>query len=129
MFYAWSRINEISLAFYRDAFWHLRRNPVVTNLSSADRVGMALRSYAGLAVNFALLYYFLPVSEKFNDDLGHYGDALYFSFVTITTLGYGDVSPVHALTQALSVYEVLAGVLVLVVAVATYIGSPDKGDA
>ncbi len=43
---------------------------------------------------------------------------LYFSFVTLTTLGFGDLSPAHGLPQALTVSEALLGNIFLVTLVA-----------
>jgi hypothetical protein len=39
----------------------------------------------------------------------------YFSFVVITTLGFGDITPAHAVAKALSTFESLIGVLYPVV--------------
>jgi len=51
------------------------------------------------------------------------GDALqYFSFVTITTLGYGDIQPVTPLARLVSVLEAVVGQLYLVVLVARLVG-------
>jgi voltage-gated potassium channel Kch len=36
---------------------------------------------------------------------------LYFSFVTLTTAGYGDVIPMHPLTRGLSTLEAVIGQL------------------
>jgi len=36
---------------------------------------------------------------------------LYFSFVTLTTIGFGDISPVHPLAKSLAMMEGLLGVL------------------
>jgi hypothetical protein len=36
---------------------------------------------------------------------------LYFSFVTLTTVGYGDVTPVHPVARSLAVAEALTGQL------------------
>ena len=38
-------------------------------------------------------------------------DFVYFSFVTLTTVGYGDVTPVHPLARSLAVAEALTGQL------------------
>ena len=44
--------------------------------------------------------------------------AVYFSFVTITTLGYGDIIPISPIARMLSVMEALIGQLYLIVMVA-----------
>jgi hypothetical protein len=46
----------------------------------------------------------------------------YFSFVTITTLGYGDVQPVTSLARMVSVFEAVIGQLYLVILVARLVG-------
>jgi len=38
-------------------------------------------------------------------------DFIYFSFVTLTTVGYGDVTPVHPVARSLAVAEALTGQL------------------
>jgi len=43
----------------------------------------------------------------------HFVDALYYSVVTITTVGFGDLSPASLLTRALTGMEVVCGVLML----------------
>jgi voltage-gated potassium channel Kch len=52
-------------------------------------------------------------------DTGHF---LYFSFVTLTTLGYGDITPVTKLARSLSTLEAVIGQLYLVVQVAWLVG-------
>lgn len=46
------------------------------------------------------------------------GEFLYFSFVALTTLGFGDLSPSEGLPQALTVVEALIGSIFLVTLVA-----------
>ena len=46
----------------------------------------------------------------------------YYSFVTITTLGYGDIAPITDVAKAFFVQEALIGQLYLVVAVAWLVG-------
>ena len=41
-------------------------------------------------------------------------EALYYSFVTLTTLGFGDIAPIAQPTRALSIVEALIGQLFLV---------------
>lgn len=47
---------------------------------------------------------------------------LYFSFVTITTLGYGDITPVTDKAASLAVIEAIVGQIYLVVLVAWLVG-------
>ncbi|MCG6917212.1 MAG: potassium channel family protein [Deltaproteobacteria bacterium] len=47
---------------------------------------------------------------------------LYYSFVTLTTLGYGDITPVTSLARSLSTLEAVIGQLYLVVQVAWLVG-------
>ena len=48
--------------------------------------------------------------------------AVYYSFVTITTLGYGDILPLSAGARMLAVTEALTGQIYLVVLVARLVG-------
>lgn len=50
-------------------------------------------------------------------------DFLYFSFVTLTTLGYGDLTPAGDLARMLAVMEALVGQLYLVTVVALIVGN------
>lgn len=116
--YSYSRVFEISYAFYRDPLSPTKDS----DLSTSDRIRMAMRSYFGLAFNFAVLYYFLPVSTMFKDPLDGFLEAFYFSGVTLATLGYGDVLPIHWFARLLALSEVFAGIHIIAVAIATYVG-------
>ncbi|WP_219079322.1 potassium channel family protein [Vibrio parahaemolyticus] len=50
-------------------------------------------------------------------------DSIYFSIVTITTLGYGDILPVHWLSKILVIVEVLMGVMFLAVMIGLIIST------
>jgi hypothetical protein len=47
---------------------------------------------------------------------------MYYSFVTLTTLGYGDIVPRSTLARTLAVMEAIIGQLFLVVLVARLVG-------
>jgi hypothetical protein len=127
--YAWSRVNEIAYAFYCDPLSHSKESDLTVN----DRIRMAMRSYFGLGFNFALLYYFLPITGLFiaggQSRLGSFAESVYFSGVTLATLGYGDVVPTYWVSRLLALYEVFAGILIIAVAVATYVGRTKDEDA
>jgi len=52
-----------------------------------------------------------------------YLDLLYYSYVTLSTLGYGDVTPVSRAAQSLAYLEAICGVIYLAVLVSALVGS------
>ncbi len=89
---------------------------------------IAILLYLLAALSWAFLYTFLELVDpaSFNIDLNQPQGSLlvfqYYSFVTITTLGYGDITPVTEVARAFSVLEAVVGQLYLVVAVAWLVG-------
>jgi hypothetical protein len=47
---------------------------------------------------------------------------IYFSFVTLTSTGYGDITPLHPYTRSLAAFEGIAGQLYLAVLIARLVG-------
>lgn len=52
---------------------------------------------------------------------------LYYSYVTLTTLGYGDITPVGFYAQALAAFEAVVGVLYTVVLLSRLVGLHASG--
>jgi len=50
-----------------------------------------------------------------------YWDMIYFSFVTLTTLGYGDITPVDAIARALTYTEAIVGQLYIAILIGTLV--------
>lgn len=50
-------------------------------------------------------------------------DMIYFSFVTLTTLGYGDITPVDAVARALAYTEAMVGQLYIAILIGTLVGN------
>ena len=126
--YPLSRANEIIYAFYRDAIEKLNGEQSRSQLKYGERIQLAVKSYIELIINFASIYMLLP-PEYFGGKITTYADALYFSGVTITTLGYGDISPMHNFSKFLSVYEVLCGFVLIIVSFAVYTGRGIESNA
>ena len=61
-------------------------------------------------------------SPFFNTTSVEAGDRVYFSFTTLTTTGYGDLTPVTQLGHALAVVEMLTGQLYLVTVIGVLVG-------
>ncbi len=87
----------------------------------------ALAAYIEIALVFAFAYSAVgqaTVESLFTDGRpGQIGDYVYFSVVTITTLGYGDLAPATDLGRSLVIIETLFGQIFLVVLVAYLVGS------
>jgi voltage-gated potassium channel Kch len=86
------------------------------------RLRYLILSYLEVAIDFAGLYYFLP-EGSFNQRFDNIIAALYFSAVTITTTGYGDVIPRQPVSQLLCVAEVGVGLVLVVFALGSYIAA------
>ncbi len=56
----------------------------------------------------------------------HVSELTYFSFVSLTTVGYGDIVPVTAVARAMAVVEVLVGQLYLAGFVARLVGAMSR---
>lgn len=71
--------------------------------------------YLALMPLFAFFYQLLPDWQFRIPDGGGttYGSWLYYSIVTITTLGFGDYTPAHGGAQALTAIEVMCGMLTI----------------
>jgi len=75
------------------------------------------QSFAGISV--------LPDYQKQLTSTA-YLDLLYYSYVTLSTLGYGDITPVSRAAQSLSYLEAICGVMYIAVLVAAMVGSYGK---
>lgn len=63
----------------------------------------------------------LHFGSNFEASAVGFGEILYFSFVTLATLGYGDVAPAHPVTRAIAVTEAVAGLLYMAILVARFV--------
>jgi voltage-gated potassium channel len=98
-----------------------------------DTIFAALSGYYLMGFTWALVYALVDVgiTGAFNvslaaDDVIH--RAFYFSFVTLTTLGFGDITPTHPLTQSLVTTEALVGQIYLVVLVARLVAMRNEAE-
>ncbi len=125
-----SRILEISYAFFNDAHTHLEKpkdDRIETNLKYPDRIRLAMYSYIELILLFGSLYYVLSAinCSSYNiagkETVIDIVNAIYFSGVTITTLGYGDISPNIFISKILVIFEVLSGFALIIVSFTVYV--------
>ncbi len=112
--------------------WVVLRQVVGTNRVSRDTILGAACVYLlmGLAWASAYRVVYLLDSKSFRFPDGHIvGEALeeryefiYYSFVTLTTVGFGDVAPLTALARGLTTLEAVTGQLYIALLVARLVG-------
>lgn len=125
-------ISHISgIAFYAVSSVIILAHIIREKRIQADTLYGAVCVYLMFGLTWYLIYSFV---EQLNPGSFYCGDAqningvldgadlLYFSFVTLTTLGYGDITPVTAQVRSLSFLEAAAGTLYSAILVARLVG-------
>jgi hypothetical protein len=97
-----------------------------SNISSSTLL-CAVNSYLLIGLSFSMLFIILAlfVPNSFNlsgNVVNLFSTFVYYAFVTLTTLGYGDILPLTPLARSLASFTALFGQLYLVVIMAFLIG-------
>jgi voltage-gated potassium channel Kch len=110
---------------------------ILSRIFTHDRVRLqtvmgAIAAYALIAFVMAAIYHGLDIftDGTFLNNVVSEGDYTYFSFVTLTTVGYGDITAAGDLAKRLVVVEAFVGQVFLIVLVARLValwGSPLRG--
>ncbi len=113
---AWVAVSLLATA--ASARQALRRGPV-----DSERIAAALDAYLLGGLVFGVCFWVIgqarPGSFGGVPEAGlDLGTAIYFSFVTISTLGYGDILPVSEAARGLAMLEAVGGQMYLAVLVA-----------
>jgi len=117
---------------------HIARSQQVTLTIIINSVN----GYLLIGILGAVLLAMIEIVQKFffhidtgaikfaNNPLAGFHDYLYFSFVTLTTLGYGDITPVSSIAKSLTIVIAIAGQLYLTILIAMlvgkYLSNPEK---
>jgi len=102
---------------------HIFREKEVTE----DLITGAVCAYLLLGILWTFVFYFLELAKEGSFSLAKtlredVGPFLYYSFVTLTTVGYGDIVPLTAPARSLAVLEAVTGQLYLAVTIARLVG-------
>jgi voltage-gated potassium channel len=112
---------------------------MVRHVSKSDTVDVftIINSINGYLFLGMLGAFFLALSEKVQNLISHidsetihfaggaakgFHDYLYFSFVTLTTLGYGDITPVSAFAKSVTLVIAVVGGFYMTILVAILVG-------
>lgn len=104
--------------------YHIMRYALRGGRVDAEKIAAAVCVYLLIGVVWQDLYVLLNIviPGSFNSVLLTGKDFLYFSFITLSTLGYGDITPVIGPARALAYTEALIGQLYLTILVARLVG-------
>jgi len=96
-----------------------------------DTIYGAISVYLMMAVVWGAAYMLLETIQPtaFSMDIARHGnrlmdwsDCVFYSFVTLTTIGYGDIVPITAQARSLSILEAVSGTLYVAVLIARFVG-------
>lgn len=112
------------------------RRVIFSSVMNTNRIVGAICVYMLLGMFWAILYYAIYslnpaafngvgplVLESGESNKQLLFNFIYYSFVTLTTLGYGDLTPVSGIARALSYLEAITGVMYTAVLVAALVGA------
>jgi ion channel len=72
---------------------------------------------------------FPPLPESVNRPFTHgAGDIIYYSFVTLGTVGYGDVTPASPVARSLSLIEAVTGIMYVATMIARFVSIQTSGE-
>lgn len=133
-----SAVLVLNAVFFGYVIWSILSELMGTRHSTSERIFGALCAYILIGVVFALLYAHLEyrdpgeaaftvsntaIIESTPTEAGLLPLFIYYSFVTLTTLGYGDITPVSDAARTLAWMEALIGQLYLAVMVAGFVAA------
>jgi len=103
----------------------LLRHVIQADRVDAEMIYGAIAGYLLLGLVWAMLYAVIETLHPgsfartaTDGDIRPWSDLLYYSFVTLTTLGYGDVLPLSTRVRSLAILEAITGVFYVAVLVA-----------
>ena len=119
--------SHIMLLKYVFTDFFKRKRQIVPN-----DITIIITTYITLAISFGLVYTIISFFSEdiaFNnipktlEEFEFYFRHIYFSFITITTIGYGDIYPLTTIGQFLVMIEVITGMILTNVILGLVIGS------
>lgn len=119
----------ILFCFYVWATWLAAKQVLFSGAIDSNKIVGAICIYLLMGLIWTLMYLFLAQSipGAFNGLeqvvwYDNFANVAYYSFVTLTTLGYGDISPVTPIARFLVYMEAVVGVFYMAILVASLIG-------
>lgn len=117
------------LVFFVGSIWIASRHLILSGTVDVNKIIGAICIYLLLGLTWAMLYLFtnIAIPDSFHGltsiAIGaQLSEFLYYSFVTITTMGYGDIIPIRPIARTLAYLESIVGQFYVAVLVAWLVG-------
>jgi hypothetical protein len=116
------------LALYGVTIFFLLRYVLDHGVMTVDRLSGAASAYLMLGVMWALIYVLITRANPTAFSSGGsreplpFMDLLYFSFISLTTMGYGDIVPVARAARTAAIMEAIIGQLFIAILIAKLVG-------
>lgn len=116
----------ITVIFFAIVLWLIFSDIILKKEVRTETLFEAASFYFMMGLGWATLYILIEMIYPASFVISTYGyshgvvgrDLFYFSFVTLTTLGYGDITPVTTLARVFSFLQATFGVLYIAILVA-----------
>jgi len=126
----------LGAAFLGFLVWRIIKDIFFGNRITSEQLFGSVCAYLLIGLMFSSVYGFIflvnPDAFAFSDSLATYltikhedqnfGIFTYFSFVTMTSLGYGDMAPISEMARTLAWVQAVLGQLYLAITVAALVG-------
>jgi phosphoribosyl-ATP pyrophosphohydrolase len=99
------------------------RNLLSQRVITANLIYCAISIYLLIGIMWSGLYTVLEgISPGSFSGTSETADLLYFSFVTLTTVGFGDMAPLSILAKRLAIFEAAMGGIYMAIIIAMIVG-------
>ncbi|MBT8378683.1 MAG: hypothetical protein KJN64_05605 [Ignavibacteria bacterium] len=106
-------------------------NILLIKTVTSDTIYGAVSIYLLIGLAFTLFYllieflqpgsFYINDVQNLNSQIDQF-DIIYFSFTSLTTLGFGDITPVTSIARITSIIEAMLGVFYLAILIARFVG-------
>lgn len=94
-------------------YHYLHGTSSLLNALTRKRFEFIFLGYMLLGVTFSFGTVFYILEYGVNESLGSYLDAIYWALVTVSTVGYGDISPVTDTGKIISMFGIVLGIAMI----------------
>ncbi len=121
-------VHGLGLFFFAYVVFEVVRNISTSSDVSSDTIRGAICAYLLMGLAWASAYELVALIQPGAIDIGtgaeitHAQNYTYYSFVVLTTLGFGDITPVSGLARSLTWIEAVTGQLFIATIIARLVG-------